>query len=189
MATVSHSSAGFRFHTILGELEGGLRVGVVSRLLSNYIVATGAHSQTQQVDWVVGASMMIRRQVFDAIGFFDPKYFMYFEEVDFCRRAWDAGWPTWIVPASQIVHLVGVSSGVTGAERHEKRRPRYWFESRHRFFLRHYGFVRTVLADLAFGFGYATHSVLNKLRRKPRTDPPWLLWDFFRYNLTSWSHR
>jgi N-acetylglucosaminyl-diphospho-decaprenol L-rhamnosyltransferase len=182
-------SSGFRFHTVLGELEGGLRLGAVSRVLKDYVVATGAHAKAQQVDWVVGASMMIRRAVFDAIGLFDSNYFMYFEEVDFCKRAKQVGWPTWIVPKSEIVHLVGASSGVTSAKRSEKRRPRYWFDSRHRFFLRHYGFAKTVLADFAFASGYAVHAVLNKLRRRPRTDPPWLLWDFVRYNMTSWSHR
>ena len=179
-------SAGFRFHSVLGELEGGLRLGVVSRILRKHIVATGAHEKPEQVDWVVGASMMIRRAVFDRVGVFDPEYFMYFEEVDFCMRARRAGWPTWIVPQSQIVHLVGVSSGVTGTNRAEKRRPRYWFDSRHRFFLRHHGLLKTILADLAFAFGYGVHNITNKLRRRPRTDPPWLLWDFLRYNMTSW---
>ena len=45
------------------------------------------------------------------------------------------------------------------------------------------------LADAAFAFGYVIHSILNKLRRRPRTDPPWLLWDFLRYNMASWGHR
>ena len=182
-------STGFRFHTVLGELEGGLRLGVASKLLAKHMVATGAHTEPQEVDWVVGASMMIRRAVFEAIGTFDPKYFMYFEEVDFCMRARRAGFATWVAPQSEIVHLVGASSGVTSANRVEKRRPRYWFDSRHRFFIRNYGIVSTILADVAFACGYAIHTVLNKLRGRPRTDPPWLLWDFVRYNMTSWSHR
>ncbi len=182
-------STGFRFHTVLGELEGGLRLGVASKILHNHVVATGAHTRPEEVDWVVGASMMIRRAVFDAVGLFDPKYFMYFEEVDFCMRAKRAGWPVWVVPASEIVHLVGQSSGIGVAARQQKRRPRYWFESRHRFFIRNYGIARTVLADLAFAWGYAAHRVLNALRGRPSGDPPRLLWDFIRYNLWSWSHR
>ncbi|HEX8523010.1 MAG TPA: glycosyltransferase family 2 protein [Tepidisphaeraceae bacterium] len=182
-------SSGFRFHSIRGEFEGGIRLGVVSRVLKDHIVATGAHTQAQPVDWVVGASMMIRKAVFDRIGVFDPKYFMYFEEVDFCMRARKAGFQTWTVPQSEIVHLVGASSGVTSNAQVQKRRPRYWFDSRHRFFVRHYGIVRTVLADVAFAGGYAFHCILRKIRRKPRTDPPYLLWDFVRYNMTSWSHR
>src|SRR6185436_9754161 len=139
-----------------------------------------AFAQAQEVDWVVGASMMIRREVFDAIGLFDPKYFMYFEEVDFCIRAQRAGFSIWTVPASEIVHLVGQSSGIQIGAAQQKRRPRYWFESRHRFFLRHYGLARTVLADLAFAWGYSMHRIINALRMRPRGDPPWLLWDFLR---------
>jgi N-acetylglucosaminyl-diphospho-decaprenol L-rhamnosyltransferase len=182
-------STGFRFHTVLGELEGGLRLGLASKILHNHIVATGAHTKPDQVDWVVGASMMIRREVFDAIGLFDDQYFMYFEEVDFCMRAKRGGWGVSVVPKSEIVHLVGASSGIQMAAQNQKRRPRYWFDSRHRFFIRNYGIFRTILADVAFASGFVVHSVLSMIRRRPRTDPPWLLWDFIRYNMTSWSHR
>ena len=182
-------SSGFRFHTVLGELEGSLRLGVASKLLQKHIVATGAHTQAQEVDWVVGASMMIRREVFDSIGLFDSNYFMYFEEVDFCARAKRGGWSVWIVPQSEIVHLVGQSSGIQIGAKKQKRRPRYWFESRHRFFLRNYGVAKTILADMAFAWGYSMHRIISALRMRPSTDPPWLLWDFLRYNLTSWSHR
>ena len=72
--------------------------------------------------------MIIRREVFEAIGLMDEGYFMYFEEVDFCHRARRAGWPCWYVPAARVVHLVGQSSGVTDPRRAaRKRRPGYWF--------------------------------------------------------------
>ena len=182
-------STGFRFHSVLGELEGSLRIGVASQILHKHIVATGAHRKAEAVDWVVGASMMVRRKVFDDVGVFDDQYFMYFEEVDFCMRARRAGWEVWVVPKSEIVHLVGASSGIQIGKQKQKRRPRYWFDSRHRFFIRNYGIFRTVCADVAFAVGYSVHRVISALRGKPRTDPPWLLWDFIRYNMTSWSHR
>ena len=52
----------------------------------------------QPIDWVPGASMMIRRTVVDSIGGFDENYFLYFEETDFCFRAKKAGFSTWYVP-------------------------------------------------------------------------------------------
>jgi N-acetylglucosaminyl-diphospho-decaprenol L-rhamnosyltransferase len=182
-------NSAFRFHSVLGELEGSIRLGLVSRMLSKHIVATTPPSQSEKVDWVSGASMMIRREVFDKIGLLDEGYFMYFEETDFCLRAAKAGFPTWYVPSSKIIHLVGQSSGVTGAKRTQKRRPAYWFESRHRYFRVHYGAIKTLVADVLWAGGFAVSSVLTKLRGKPRTDPPWLLWDFVRYNVTSWGHR
>lgn len=182
-------NSAFKFHTLLSELEGSIRLGVVSKVLKEHIVASPPPEQPQQVDWVSGASMMIRRDVFDHVGMLDEGYFMYYEETDFCLRAAKAGWPTWYVPSSRIVHLVGQSSGVTGVKRTAKRRPAYWFESRHRYFRRHYGALRTLAADFLWAGGYALGSALQKVRGKPRTDPPWLWWDFVRYNVKDYFRR
>ena len=108
----------FRFHSVLSELEGGLRLGIVSRLLRNRVVAPPVSDEQHETDWVAGASMIVRHGVFADIGLMDEGYFLYFEEVDFCLRAHRAGWHCWYVPASRVVHLVGQSSGVTGADRH-----------------------------------------------------------------------
>ena len=47
----------------------------------------------------------------------------------------------------------------------------------------------TILADVLWAGGFAVHKVLDKLRGRSRQDPPWLLWDFIRYNVTLWGHR
>ena len=179
-------NSAFRFHTVLSELEGSIRLGVVSKLLRKHIVAEPPPDEPSRVDWVSGASMMIRREVLERVGLLDERYFMYYEETDFCLRAARAGFSTWYVPASRIIHLVGQSSGVTGAQRAAKRRPKYWFDSRHRYFRQNYGALRTLAADVLWTGGFAVNSVLQKLRGRPRTDPPWLWWDFVRYNLKSW---
>ncbi len=181
--TVRNST--FRFPAPLSELESSLRLGVVSKMLHNYIVAEPPPEQPAKVDWVSGASMIIRREVFDKIGLLDDKYFMYYEETDFCLRAAKAGQSTWYVPASKIVHIVGQASGVTGPQRHVKRRPRYWFDSRHRYFRTHYGTLKTLFADFLWAGGFSLHNILRTLRGKPRTDPPLLLYDFVRYSISS----
>src|SRR4051812_6019784 len=81
----------FRFHTIASEFERGMRLGLVTKLLSKRIVAPPVPSEATITDWVAGASMIIRREVFEKIGLLDEKYFMYFEEVDFCLAAKRAG--------------------------------------------------------------------------------------------------
>jgi len=179
----------FRFHTVMSEFEGSIRLGVVSKALKKYIVAPPAVDQPARCDWVAGASMIVRREVFEKIGLLDEKYFMYYEETDFCLRAARAGFACWYVPSSKIIHLIGQSSGIVIGKSVPKRRPRYWFESRHRYFRLHFGFIRTILADFFWTAGFALHSVISALRGKPRTDPPWLLWDFVRYNVKSWGHR
>ena len=180
----------FRFPSVASELEEGMRLGVVSKLLSRRIVAPPVPQGSDPVptDWVAGASMIIRKAVFDAIGLMDERYFMYFEEVDFCRRANSAGFPCWYVPASRVVHLVGQSSGVTDVkniQKARKRRPAYWFESRRRYFRTHFGPVRTLFADAAWAVGYATYRVRRVVQRKPDTDPAKLLWDFIRHNFVA----
>jgi GT2 family glycosyltransferase len=172
----------FRFPSVLGELEGGLRLGLVSRLLERWVVAPEVPTTSGPTDWVAGACMMIRTTVFTATGLLDEGYFMYFEEVDFCHRARRAGWPCWYVPTARVVHLVGQSSGVTNPSAARRRRPGYWFRARRRYFLANYGSVATVLADLAWSLGYASYRLRRLVQRKPDIDSQWLLWDFIRFN-------
>ena len=179
----SPQTSAFGFPSVLGELEGGLRFGPVSRLLRRHAVVRPISDVPVPVDWVAGASLMVRREVFAAVGTLDERYFMYYEEVDFCRRARDAGWACWYVPASRVVHLVGQSSDVTSAAGALKRRPRYWFEARRRYFLTHHGRGRTVLADLLHVGAFATYRIRRRLQRKPDSDPRLMLWDLIRYNL------
>ena len=61
-------------------------------------------------DWVTGCFMMIRREVIEAIGLFDPRFFLYFEEVDFCRSVKGHGWNIVYLPATEVTHLGGESA-------------------------------------------------------------------------------
>ena len=176
-------TSAFRFPSVLGELEGGLRFGPASRLLRSKSVVRPIADQPEAVDWVAGASLMIRRAVFDRIGLLDDGYFMYYEEVDFCRRAQRAGWPCWYVPESRVVHLVGQSSDVTSASGARKRRPRYWFDARKRYFLTHHGRARTLAANVLHIAAFASFRMRRVLQRKPDGDPRLMLWDLIRYNL------
>jgi GT2 family glycosyltransferase len=178
--TVQRSA--FRFPTVLGEFESGVRLGLVTRLLDRWVVAPPASAEPCPTDWVAGASMLIRRAVFASIDLFDEDYFMYFEEVDFCLRARTAGWPCWYVPASRVVHLVGQSSGVTDTRKPQKRRPGYWFAARRRYFQRHLGWARTLAANLAWASGFGSYRVRQWLQKKTDVEPRHLLRDFIYYN-------
>jgi N-acetylglucosaminyl-diphospho-decaprenol L-rhamnosyltransferase len=138
----------FRFPTIWSEIEEGLQLGLVSRLLDRWVVARTMGKITEQVDWVPGASMMIRRAAFDALGGLDDRYFLYFEETDFCYRARRLGFQTWYVPASRVMHIAGQSTKVTERDAEARRLPSYWFESRRRFFVMAYGLPYAIAADV-----------------------------------------
>jgi len=172
----------FRFHTIASEFEGGVRLSVVSRLLNQRLVAPPVSEAACATQWLAGASMMVRREVFEQVGLLDEAYFMYFEEVDFCLRAARAGWECWYVPASRVVHLVGQASGVTDP-RLRKRRPAYWFESRRRYFVKNHGASYAMRADAAWAVGFALWRVRRFLQRRQDNDPPKLLSDFLRHSV------
>jgi GT2 family glycosyltransferase len=63
-----------------------------------------------EVDWVSGACMIVRRQAIDAVSLFDERFFMYWEDADWCRRMWNSGWKVVYFPLSEVMHYVGVSS-------------------------------------------------------------------------------
>jgi hypothetical protein len=133
----------FRFPSLISELCAALDLGPVTRMFGRWRVARQMSRTAQPVDWICGASMMIRPAVLRAIGGFDESYFLYFEETDFCLRARRAGFPTWYVPASRVMHVAGQSTGVTVRNVRPRRLPQYWFESRRRYYA------------MAFGIGYA----------------------------------
>jgi GT2 family glycosyltransferase len=176
-------SAAFRFHGIWSELDRGLRLGIVTKLLKRYIVAPPPTDHLGPTDWVCGASMMVRREVFESIGLLDEGYFLYYEETDFCIRARRAGWSIWHVPASRVVHLEGQSTGLLGSGRSAKPVPRYWFTSRRRYFRKHHGAGYEFVVNLTHSLANALWRVRRKIQGKPDQDPPGYLRDFLKYAL------
>ncbi len=170
----------FRFPTIWSELDLGLRLGLVSKLLSRWVIAQTMGDQPQQVDWLPGASMLIRRQVFEAVGLMDEDYFLYYEETDFCLQAKRAGWSCWYVPTSRVMHNPGQSTGVTVNQGPRRRRPQYVFDSRWRYFVKNHGPLYAVGADIAWILGFSLWRLRRVLQRKPDADPPELLGDSIR---------
>lgn len=170
----------FRFPTMVSEFDAGLRLGIVSKLLSKWAVVRTMGDEPCQVDWLPGASMLVRRQVFDAIGLMDEEYFLYYEETDFCLQAQRAGWECWYVPQSRVMHIAGQSTGVTVRNEKPKRLPTYWFDSRRRFFVKNYGLPYAALADSVWLSGFVLWQMRKLIQRKPDLDPPHLLEDFVR---------
>jgi GT2 family glycosyltransferase len=70
----------------------------------------GQYDTLRDVDFISGCCMLIRREVLDDIGLFDPEYFMYYEDVDYCLRAKDAGWRIVFEPGALIRHTAGAAS-------------------------------------------------------------------------------
>ncbi|KKB80640.1 glycosyl transferase family 2 [Devosia limi DSM 17137] len=168
----------FRFPTALGELESEARVGPVSLLLRHWRVVLPVSDRPSQADWVSGASMMIRRDVLEEVGQLDEGYFLYYEELDFCRRAVDLGWQCWTVPASRVVHLCGRATGLPSKGPKVNRRPSYWFQSRRRYFNKYHKGFGALASDLGWLTGQGIWHLRCWLERKPNGDAPRLVGDF-----------
>jgi GT2 family glycosyltransferase len=83
--------------------------------VAGYLMTDADENQTIEVDSVLGACLMVRREVVDAIHGFDPEYYLYGEDMDFCWRAKLAGWKVMYVPAAVITHFGG--QGGTGKKK------------------------------------------------------------------------
>lgn len=89
-----------------------------TRIIVRYRVLDRPDGAVSDVDWVSGAALMVRREVVAQIGLLDEDYFMYSEELDWCRRIKDAGWRVVFMPWARIVHHEGKSSEQAVTARH-----------------------------------------------------------------------
>lgn len=171
----------FRRPSLWSEVDAALGFGPVSRLLARHRIAPEPSGEAHRTDWVSGASLFMRLELLRSVGLMDEHYFMYFEETDYCLAAQAKGYEVWYWPGFHVVHLAGQASGVTGKARSLKRRPRYWFDSRARFFRKQYGAAYLQVANLAWLLCYPLGRLWSALRGRPSEDPPRLWWDFLRY--------
>jgi N-acetylglucosaminyl-diphospho-decaprenol L-rhamnosyltransferase len=99
--------------TALGKSPWGRRE--LERFMASESIAAALGSGAPvDVDWSLGAAMMIRRETFEDVGPLDEEYFLYFEDVDWCFRAWRAGWRCSYLPTATCIHHYGRASAAGG---------------------------------------------------------------------------
>ena len=116
---------------------GTLRLAVEKTALGRHL---RSYDRPRTAPWVLGAALAIRREAFDAVGGFDPAFFLYAEEVDLCWRLWQAGWEVHYTPSATVLHVGGSST----RSRFEVQR----VESARLFYRRHYPPARAAALDL-----------------------------------------
>ena len=105
--------------------------------LNAYYAKDFEYKYEQEVEQVAGSFFLIRRALIDEIGMLDEQFFIWFEEVDFCKRAREANWLVWFTPAPNIIHH-GAQSFQQQLTRQKQKR---FFESAWYYFKKH-GFTR-----------------------------------------------
>ena len=170
----------FRFKSPLGEFEAGARIGPISRLLTAWIVAPPVVDHPIETDWLSGASMMVRREVFEQTGLLDEGFFTYYDDIDFCFNARKQGWSIWYVPTSRVVHLVGQSTGVNDISR---RLPSYLLQARRRYFLKNYSPFYAAMADTGMIVGLGLSRLRALLTGHNDGSPPNLFFDAMKHSV------
>lgn len=179
-----HQTA-FRFPTVFSEFESAARTGPISWLLGRFVVPLPEPKTVQEVDWMAGASLLVRRRMLDEVGLFDERYFLYFEETDLCLRARRAGWKAAYLPQSRVMHIGSVSTGM----KTWKRKPPYWFDSRLWYFTKNHGVVYAALATLAYGAGAMVSGLRRVLGNRRESPDDGFLKDLFSHALRCAWHR
>lgn len=137
-------------------LVGLQRLFPATRLVDDM---TWDHDTVRKCDWVPGCYYLIRRDVIDRLGLFDPRFFLYYEEIDHCQRVKRAGWSVVYYPFTNVIHLGGESAksdaAVTDAG---KQNSELRIESELLYFRKYFGLsgliravLLTFLADLLKG--------------------------------------
>ena len=110
-------------------------------------------TKAAKVDWVEGACLIVRRSVLQAVGGFDPRFFMYFEETDWCQRIRDAGWDVAYFPGAQALHHRSRS-----ADQDLIARALNFHRSRHTFLVKERGRLVALLVRVVIGLLFGVYA-------------------------------
>jgi len=126
------------------------------QILNSFYALDIADDQTADVDWVMGACLMTRQEIARTVGGLDEGYFMYSEELDWCRRMKMAGWRVVYLPTAQVTHYQGKSSEQVVAQRHI-----YFNRAKLRYFRKYHGRFPTFWLRLFLLLNYLAQMVLE----------------------------
>jgi len=120
--------------------------------------------QVRRVDWAQSAALLVRRDAAARIGWMDPAFFVYSDEVDFCKRLRDAGWHTLYVPQAQAIHHEQLSTGSV-----PRRRIVELSRNRDRYMRKHHSALSAWVVRWLTAWTYAVRAVAAYAL--PRHDP------------------
>ena len=159
------SASAFRFPSPGRELIGAAQSEKLGKMLGINSTVVSSNSSCE-VDWVTGASVMFRAEALRQSGLFDDGFFLYFEEVELMHRLREHGWKIRYAPESRVSHIEGASTGI-GAMATERPHPRYWYDSRRRYFGLTGGRSAVIAANLSLLAGKGLRALKAVFRRSP----------------------
>lgn len=181
----------FLRRTFLGKLFPG------AKALREHLLTDYGHMETRQVDWLIGACMMVRREAIDKVGKMDERFFLYFEDTDWCYRMHNHGWKVYYVPDSIMTHLYERSSARSVLRKpfilhllsllryYEKWNRFFYFFRRHRSVLKSFLFTLSDLIAVNAGFfaAYYLRVVMQPLFTKQIYSLEWYFYYLLFFNI------
>lgn len=172
----------FREPTPVTEMIRAAGTRPLTRAFVRHDLPMGTPGAPTEAGWVSFACALIRERTLREVGPLDEGYFMYFEDIDYCRRAREAGWRVLHWPAARAVHLRGGSGSVKSDTDARRRLPRYYYASRSRYFAKFYGRAGLCAANALWTAGRAVAAARQVLEGRPRHTPSRAMVD----NWTNW---
>jgi GT2 family glycosyltransferase len=182
----------FRFLSPISELVLAAQTAPVTALFKRYDVPFPVTDQILYPHWTSFACVLLRHEMVNKIGLMDDGFFMYFEDVEYCRRARKAAWQIVHNPQARVVHLRGGSSPVKKRALERKRLPRYYYAARTRYLYLAYGRFGLTLANILWLLGRSVSKSREILERRGLGVPEkqWLdIWTNWINPATPWSQQ
>ncbi len=161
----------FRFHSPISEFINSAKTGFITTALKRFNVPLDVRDDVSYPQWTSFACVLIKKEVFETIGPMDEGYFMYYEDVDFCRSAKNAGFELANWPSAHVVHLRGQSSGIKKQQKEKTRLPDYYYKSRARYFSKYYGRIGYFAANVCWTLGRLLSLLKEKGLRRAGSCP------------------
>ena len=168
-----------------------------ARALRNHLLLDYDHKEEREVDWLIGACLIVRRSALKKVGKMDERFFLYFEDTDWCFRMHQHDWQVWYIPSSVMTHSYGRSSARSVFRKpflfhmlsllryYEKWAGAFYFFRRHRGVLKSFVFVTgdLVAINAAFFAAYSLREALQPLFINRLYPLDWYAFFIVFYNL------
>lgn len=146
------------------------KTGILTKFLQLFGVYEIAIPTTKKVsspEWISFACVLVRGQLIKDIGLMDDGFFMYMEDIDYCRRTREAGWDILFLEDARVVHLNNGYSNSEGI----KRLPQYFYQSRSRYFIKYYGRLGLLATNILWYLGRSLSMSREYIQGKERSIP------------------
>ncbi len=189
-----------RFYTFAAMLFRRTLLGRIfprARPLRRHLMMDYDHEETKVVDWIIGACMLVRREAIEKVGRMDERFFLYFEDIDWCYRMRNHGWNVYYTPESVMIHSYERSSAGSMLSRpflihvlsmlryYEKWNRIFYFARRHRGAIKSSVFVLLDIAavNVSFLAAYYARDMLQPFFINKLYPLDWYRYFILFYNL------